>query len=202
VSPLVDSFAVSLSIRRHLRPINPLLKSTICPAHAGTYTRTATPHLEYASPEDVAAEADGQLSSAVDCMTDVWALGVIAYELLTHRRAFPQEPSTAGAKSRLIGREPLPWELDGSRRDTEVDKTLDLLGPWRPSVLQCLERESVRRPQSAWLAATWGALAAKSGKEAPAKGLSLDESKSLPRLGSNVAPPHLVRSVSHLDQGP
>jgi serine/threonine protein kinase len=179
-------------------PIDPCAASS--PAHAGTYTRIVTPHLEYAAPEDVAAEEEGQLSSAADCMSDVWALGVIAYELLTHQRAFPHKASAAGAKSRLIGREPLPWELDGSRRDAEVDKTLDLLGPWRPSVLQCLERESVRRPQAAWLAATWGALASQNSKEERLEGISREGSRSLPGLVANVTPPQLEHIVSNLNQ--
>jgi serine/threonine protein kinase len=169
---------------------------------AGTYTRIASPHLEYAPPEDVAAQEDGQLSSAADCMTDVWALGVIAYELFTHRRAFPQNSSGAGAKSCLVGREPLPWEFDGSRRDTEIEKTLELLGPWRPSVLQCLERESVRRPQSAWLAATWGALASQGDKAGWGVGVGKEVSGASGRLHENVPTQQLQRIVSHLEQLP
>ena len=46
--------------------------------------------LTYAPPEMIAAFDAGERSTAVSGATDMWALGVIAYELLTCKRAFPK----------------------------------------------------------------------------------------------------------------
>ena len=50
--------------------------------HAGTAPQT-TGRLMYAPPEDVAAVEQGQVATKATAATDVWALGMLAYEALT-----------------------------------------------------------------------------------------------------------------------
>lgn len=57
--------------------------------------------LTYAAPEAVAAAAAGHRKVAVDSAVDMWALGVVAYELLTARRAFPKHLSHADIRAQV-----------------------------------------------------------------------------------------------------
>jgi serine/threonine protein kinase len=78
----------------------------------------------------------------VTAALDVWALGVIAFELLSQRRAFPTATPRAAIQAALVGRKPLPWE------DTAPDRAAALrpLRALRRSVLACLSRDPAARP--------------------------------------------------------
>ena len=52
-------------------------------------TARLTLSLKYAAPETIAALEAGCHTIHVDAAVDIWAIGVIAFELLTGERAFP-----------------------------------------------------------------------------------------------------------------
>lgn len=66
--------------------------------------------LTYAPPEMIAAFDAGERCTAVSGATDMWALGVIAYELLTCKRAFPRALKQDQIRAQVVGAKPLPWE--------------------------------------------------------------------------------------------
>ena len=92
----------------------------------------------YAAPEVLRAADVAVVATAA---ADVWALGVIAYEALTHARAFPPGRRSAEVFAAAAGRRPYPWELAEG----------NLPRMWRRSRLRniaeaCLAREAARRP--------------------------------------------------------
>ena len=89
----------------------------------------------------------------VDASIDMWALGVIAVELLSGRRVFAPPMSESEARDQLAGRAPLPWE-DERTRDA-VHASLKAL---RRSVLKCLDRDPAQRPTSRELLGSWNGL--------------------------------------------
>ena len=112
--------------------------------------------LKYAAPEVVQAVEAGSTTIFVDAAVDIWAVGVIAFELLTGKRAFPNcgmslAESNQDARDAISGREPLPWE----RSDDATMGQLEKLRVLRQTVLQCLEREPAMRPTAASLVSSW-----------------------------------------------
>lgn len=101
--------------------------------------------LNYAAPETVAAHESGARTIVADAAADVWALGVLAYELLAQRRVFPVTTSAQAVRDALSGRAPLPWET----REPAALRTL------KRSVLACLCRDAAARPAAADVVATW-----------------------------------------------
>ena len=65
------------------------------------------PVLPYAPPEVVAADGSGHHGVVVDPSQDAWALGVVAFELLTGRNAFDDN-----AEGEEEVRFPVPWVYD------------------------------------------------------------------------------------------
>lgn len=111
---------------------------------------------KYAAPEVVHALEAGSRSMTVDSAVDVWALGVIAFELLTGERAFPAFNMSAAeceraAQEGIAGRAQLPWEGD----TPEVALRLKKLRGLSRSVLQCLHRSPAERPTAAALLSAW-----------------------------------------------
>lgn len=99
--------------------------------------------LAYASPEVVQRIQDGEHKIVADKSTDMWALGVIAFELLTKTRIFDQfSTSKEQATGQLCGLEPLPWE-EGAEGSEEK---LRMLKGLRTAVLKCLDRDPQSRP--------------------------------------------------------
>lgn len=108
----------------------------------------------------------------------MWAIGVIAYELLTRQPAFPLaypcafttgRRSTSAAvcdetpdsglpdharqrvRSQLLGHEPLPWEPESPGAESR----LACMGRFRDSVLLCLSRGPRQRPSAERLVQLW-----------------------------------------------
>jgi predicted ATPase len=115
-------------------------------------TRVGTPL--YLSPEQVRAEGPGAAG-------DVFALGVVLYELATGRHPFPAD-SEAGLLHAIVAEEPLP----PARLNPEVPAGLDAL------LLQMLAKDPRRRPTAAEVNAVLAGLAAgRSGRPpSPAPG--------------------------------
>ena len=92
----------------------------------------------------------------MDAAVDIWAVGVIAFELLTGERAFPTHSMSAveaasAAQEAIAGRALLPWE--GSSEATQ--ERLERLRGLRRTVMRCLERDPARRPTAAALVSSW-----------------------------------------------
>ena len=98
----------------------------------------------------------GSATIHVDAAVDIWAVGVIAFELLTGERAFPahsMSPADAhrAAQDAIVGRKPLPWEGSGADSLHRLDKLRVL----RRTVMLCLERDPAKRPSAAALVTSW-----------------------------------------------
>lgn len=122
---------------------------------AGETARLVEAHT-YAPPEEMQAHERGRSTIFVRAATDIWAFGVIAYELLTREHAFPADSlspveAETAAQDTLMGRAPLPWE-DGAA-GLDVQKA-DMHG-LRRSVLQCLQLEPAQRPSAEALLKAW-----------------------------------------------
>jgi serine/threonine protein kinase len=107
----------------------------------------------YAAPETVRAHVDGDTDIAVDGAVDIWALGLIAFELLTKERAFSLHTPVEAIFAALLGKAPLPWE--GPERDPAVAARLTKLQAFKTSVLQCLDRDQRVRPSVGAVIASW-----------------------------------------------
>ena len=97
---------------------------------------------------------------AVDAAADMWSIGVIALELLTQQRVFPEgSDETAVRHALAAGQTPgstggLPWE-EGVVGASEV--RLRIPKPLRHAVLACVDRDAVNRLSAASLLALWEA---------------------------------------------
>ena len=92
----------------------------------------------------------------MDAAVDIWAVGVIAFELLTGERAFPADNICAAeceslAQEAIAGRALLPWE--GSSEATE--QWLEKLRGLKRTVMRCLDRDPANRPTAAALVSSW-----------------------------------------------
>jgi serine/threonine protein kinase len=105
--------------------------------------------LAYAAPELIAAFEAGQESHIMEPAVDVWALGVIAFEMLTGESVFEPFAGQDAALSAIAGRTPMPWE--GARRSELLAK----LFAFQPHVLECLQRDPVKRPTIDKFVAAW-----------------------------------------------
>ena len=112
--------------------------------------------LKYAAPEVVHEIEAKSKTILVDAAIDIWAIGVIAFELLTGERAFSIHnmdaiESEQAAQEAIAGRAPLPWE--GTSEETQ--QRLEKLRGLRRTVLLCLERDPAKRPTAPVLMKTW-----------------------------------------------
>ena len=85
----------------------------------------------YMAPEQARAQA-------VSPQTDLYLIGLIAYELLSGKRPF-KEASPMASMLAHIRHKPAPLDVDGQI----------MRGPLADLVMQCLEKEAARRPPSA-----------------------------------------------------
>jgi serine/threonine protein kinase len=105
--------------------------------------------VSYAALEVVAACEAGADTHIADPATDVWALGLIAFEMLTGEPAFPPMASTSDVMARISGRKAMPWE--GSRRP----ELLHRLRVFEANVLACLQRDPALRPPMTAVVRGW-----------------------------------------------
>jgi serine/threonine protein kinase len=101
--------------------------------------------LNYAAPEVLRSQASGQAANDGDPAADVWALGIVAYELLTSSRVFPISAGPEAIRAQIVGAQKLPWEA-------EVPRALRTA---KHSILQCLQRDPGARPKAGEVAAAW-----------------------------------------------
>jgi serine/threonine protein kinase len=121
--------------------------------HAGE-TSPLTFSLAYAAPEVIAAFRNGERTLVADPAADMWALGIIAYEILTKERVFLPANGSEDIIQRLLGEKPLLWEGDSPALQEQLRQ---LRGLRRP-ILQCLDRDPARRPTSAEIVDSWNRL--------------------------------------------
>jgi serine/threonine protein kinase len=101
--------------------------------------------LNYASPEVVSGAKAGATNSCTTPVADIWALGVMAFELMLLKRAFPPSMSEREIRRRITTPGALPWEQ-------QDPVGLEML---RQSVLQCLDRDPEKRPTATELVESW-----------------------------------------------
>ena len=91
-------------------------------------------------------------TTVADPATDMWALGVMAFELLTGAPVFSRFVYTKeGILAQLCGREPLPWE-EGAPGQADKLTQLQVL---KRAILQCLQRRPELRPTAQEVVGQW-----------------------------------------------
>jgi serine/threonine protein kinase len=103
----------------------------------------------YAAPEVIQAYERKDSSIVADPAMDMWALGVIAFELLTNVPSFAPGTSKRTALDIIAGRGPFLWEQPGNQ------KLLSQLRRLKGTILSCLDRNASKRPSAASLVDSW-----------------------------------------------
>ena len=110
--------------------------------------------LPYAPPEVVAAWQHGHTAVIVSAAVDIWAFGVIAYELLSHEvwhQGLTQDQMVQAITTE--GR--MPWESASPQERSNVRKMLrKKLQRLAPTVLSCLARDAAQRPDAGQIVAS------------------------------------------------
>eukprot|EP00892_Ulva_mutabilis_P005987 jgi/Ulvmu1/3760/UM175_0007.1 len=123
-----------------------------CGANLDEWARCHNPDEHFVTVFQETESGTVKVSAAVD----IWAIGVIAYELLTGEPLFrahglPSESANAQIRAALAGRTRLPWEEEGPMVEAQLQKLRGL----RRSVLRCLRRNPDERPEAAALLEVW-----------------------------------------------
>eukprot|EP00892_Ulva_mutabilis_P008436 jgi/Ulvmu1/5965/UM026_0088.1 len=106
----------------------------------------------YAPPEAAVAEERGDSTIMADPAADVWALGVMAFELLTSEPLYtPMVATRASIWAQLCGREALPWEAGAPQQAAKLSQLHGL----RRGVLLCLQRDPAARPSAQEVLVQW-----------------------------------------------
>jgi serine/threonine protein kinase len=106
--------------------------------------------LKYAAPELVDAYEGNQQVTCAATAADIWALGIIAFELLTKEPAFRVGAADGEVRDALMQRSTLPWE-DRVRKPLHAPE----LAALRPTVLACLARSASKRMSAVDVAKGW-----------------------------------------------
>jgi serine/threonine protein kinase len=96
----------------------------------------------------------GHRTIVADTAVDMWALGVIAFEMLTQQRAFGPQASAEEMIARTAGEAPLPWEDPSSAAQAKL-RELRVL---KRMVMLCLDRNPAQRPTSEHVLQSWNQL--------------------------------------------
>lgn len=107
--------------------------------------------LAYAAPETVQAIERGERTMAATLAVDVWALGVMGYELLTQTRVF-QSASRLQITQTMAGERLLPWEDTGG---ADFSRNEGRLGWMRATIHAMLTRDPVARVAMREVARQW-----------------------------------------------
>ena len=108
------------------------------------------PSLRHATPEATVATTTGARPPPSTGAEDVWALGALAFQLLTHEEIFHPADDRVAMREQLEGVMPFPWEQPGLHG--ELLARLRLL---RPTVLACLSRAPRERPRIGEVVGVW-----------------------------------------------
>ena len=109
--------------------------------------------LRYCASEAVADPAQApeqQPPRTVGAAEDIWAIGAIAFELLTQERVFPPDATDDSMMGALRGGT-LPWEAGVAGQAARCERLRGL----RRAVLACLERDAAKRPSAESLLSSW-----------------------------------------------
>jgi serine/threonine protein kinase len=106
--------------------------------------------LAYTPPEVVLCLEASQKSMLASEAVDMWALGVIAYELLCSSQTFPYGTKREVIFDQISGRSLLPWEDPRT-----ADHRAVMLRGLRRSVMMCLNRDPEMRPSAERLLMSW-----------------------------------------------
>jgi serine/threonine protein kinase len=108
----------------------------------------------YAPPEVIHAYRAGHRTIVADSAVDMWALGVIAYEMLTQQRAFGPQASAEEMIARTASEAPLPWEEPSPSAQAKLRELRGL----KRMVMLCLDRNPAQRPTSEHVVQSWNQL--------------------------------------------
>jgi serine/threonine protein kinase len=104
----------------------------------------------YAPPEIVRAHLAKERATVAVASTDMWALGVVAFEMLTKQRTF----AYASAQE-MISRTAGPGPLPGEDPAAEAQARLCELRGLKRAILLCIDRDPAKRPTSQALLQSW-----------------------------------------------
>jgi serine/threonine protein kinase len=105
--------------------------------------------IAYAAPEVIEAYEQNDRLIVADPAIDIWALGVIAFELLTNVPSFAPGTNKQTALDIIAGRGQFPWEKPGNQ------ELLSRLRRLKGTILSCLDRNASKRPTAASLVKSW-----------------------------------------------